>query len=397
MRLKQARIASCTDSSTQVKTRVVLHFPGFEPLDSRDHYARYKRSTEQSGRTWGLQLAVGELVQDERLAWFDVFCPDGSHGTRSRIYIFDHFPLVAALTRKPIWKQILSGYISALRVVWEGGMMSYFRHAWRFGLFFIFPFLLMTSLVAACALTALLPAFLCLEPLNYVWSFPCALALLKFVLPPVLRRFHTLHLFADWTLAVSIARLDNLEVNGWLESCRENAREALKEVADEYVISSHSMGSAIAAYVTGTLLSEDPDLFKGKRVVFVTLGGAILQCALMKSATTLRTCVGRIARAEDVFWLEIQCLTDSIHFYKSRVVSLAGHPDAKQASIAFIRIKRLVSTDRYRRIKRDFLRVHRQYVLGSDRRSNFDFTVMTAGPLPACLSGRYAPPNGSRG
>jgi hypothetical protein len=53
--------------------------------------------------------------------------------------------------------------------------------------------------------------------------------------------------------------------------------------------------------VTGTLLSEDPDLFKGKRVVFVTLGGAILQCSLMKSATTLRTCVGRIARAEDVF------------------------------------------------------------------------------------------------
>jgi hypothetical protein len=397
MRFKQARVASCTDSSTHAKTRVVLHFPGFEPLDSRDHYARYKRSAEQSGRTWGLQLAVDQLVQDERLAWFDVFCQDGSHRTRSRIYIFDHFPLVAALTRKPIWKQILAGYISVARVAWEGGMMSYFRHAWRFGLFFLFPFLLMTSLAAVCALTALLPALLSLEPLNYAWSFPGALALLKFVLPPVLTRFHTLHLFADWTLAVSIARLDDPEVNGWLESCRENARDAMKEVADEYVISSHSMGSAIAAYVIGTLLSKDPDLFKAKRVAFVTLGGAILQCALMKSATTLRTCVGRIARAEDVFWLEVQCLTDSIHFYKSRVVSLAGYPDAKQASIKFIRVKQLVSTERYRRIKRDFLRVHRQYVLGSDRRSNFDFAVMTAGPLPACLSGRYAPPNGSLG
>jgi hypothetical protein len=115
-------------------------------------------------------------------------------------------------------------------------MMGYFRHAWRFGLFFLFPFLLMTSLAAVCALTALLPALLSLEPLNYAWSLPCALALLKFVLPPVLTRFHTLHLFADWTLAVSIARLDNPEVNGWLESCRENAREALKEVAYEFVI-----------------------------------------------------------------------------------------------------------------------------------------------------------------
>nr|WP_262913781.1 hypothetical protein [Rhizobium halophilum] len=391
MRLKQARDARCTDSSTPVKTRVVLHCPGFEPLDSRDHHARYKRSAAQSGRTWGLDVAVGEFVQDRLSACFDVSCQDGLHVTKSRIYILDHFSLVAALTEKSIWKQTHSGYISAARVVWEGGMVSYFRHAWRFGLFFLFPFLLMTSVVAVCALTALLPALLYSEPLNYLWSLPCALALLKFVLPPLLEKFHTLHLFADWTLAIAIARLDNREVNSWMVTCRANAREALKEAADEYVTSSHSMGSAIAAYVIGTLLDEDPDLFRGKRVVFVTLGGAILQCSLMKSATTLRACVGRIARAEDVFWLEIQCLTDSIHFYKSRVVSLAGHPDAKQASIEFIRVKRLVSAERYRRIKRDFLRVHRQYVLGSDRRSNFDFTVMTAGPLPASLGGKYAP------
>ncbi|WP_245423205.1 hypothetical protein [Neorhizobium alkalisoli] len=275
--------------------------------------------------------------------------------------------------------------------------MSYFRHAWRFGLFFLFPFLLMTSLLAVGALAASLPALLHLEPQNYLWSLPIALVLLTFILPPVLARFHPLHLFADWTLAVAVARLNDPEVNAWLDACRAMAREALQGDTDEHVISSHSMGSAIAAHVIGTLLSENPNLFKGKRVVFVTLGGAILQCSFLKSATVLRACVGQIARAAEVFWLEIQCLTDSIHFYKSCVVSLAGHPDAKQASIEFIRVKRLVSAERYRRIKRDFLRVHRQYVLGSDRRSNFDFTVMTAGPLPAFLSGKYAPIDGSAG
>ncbi|WP_245423206.1 hypothetical protein [Neorhizobium alkalisoli] len=121
MRLKQVHDASCTDSSTHVKTRVVLHFPGFEPLNSREHHARYRRSAAQSAQTWGLQLAVGELVQHESFTWFDVFCQDGLHGTRSRIYMLDHFSLVAALTNKSLWKQILSGYISAARVVWEGG------------------------------------------------------------------------------------------------------------------------------------------------------------------------------------------------------------------------------------------------------------------------------------
>ena len=63
--------------------------------------------------------------------------------------------------------------------------------------------------------------------------------------------------------------------------------------------------------------------------------------------------------------------------------ALAGHGDAPQPPIVFIRLKHMLSPERYGRIKRDFLRVHRQYVLDADVRAPFDFTMMTAGPLPA--------------
>jgi hypothetical protein len=43
----------------------------------------------------------------------------------------------------------------------------------------------------------------------------------------------------------------------------------------------------------------------------------------------------------------------------------------------------MLTGEHYRRIKMDFLRVHRQYVLGPDHRASFDFTLMTAGPLSA--------------
>ena len=56
---------------------------------------------------------------------------------------------------------------------------------------------------------------------------------------------------------------------------------------------------------------------------------------------------------------------------------------APQAAIVFIRFKTMLTDEHYRRIKRDFLRMHRQYVLGPDRRAAFNFTLMTAGPLPA--------------
>ena len=115
-----------------------------------------------------------------------------------------------------------------------------------------------------------------------------------------------------------------------------------------------------------------------------------LQCALLRSATVLRQRVGRIARAKEVAWLEVQCLTDIISFYKTSVTALTGHADAPRPKLVFLRFKTMLSPERYRRIKLDFLRVHRQYVLGSDRRSPFDFCLMTAGPLPALSFARFA-------
>lgn len=370
-------------ASRPVARRVVLHFPGFEPLDAALHHDRYRRAAAQSAATWEMDIETGDLCREGNAAWFDVTCQSGAERTESRIHILDHDTLVSALNGRPLWRRVASGYVSAMQVALTGGMVAYFRHAWRFGLFFIFPFLLVALSTAITAAIAALPLMLGLPALHLIWSLAVAAAFFRFVFMPVATRLHTLHLFADWDLAVAMARLDRPDVDRWLAIQTESVRAALAEPADEYLITSHSMGSTMAAHVIGRLLEEEPVLYEGKRISFVTLGGAILQCALLSPATRLRERVGHIARTSNIFWLEIQCLTDSVHFYRSRVVSLCGHADAPQARIAFIRIKRLLADERYRRIKRDFLRVHRQYVLGSEKRSNFDFTLLTAGPLPA--------------
>src|SRR5262249_48332909 len=107
------------------------------------------------------------------------------------------------------------------------------------------------------------------------------------------------------------------------------------------------------------------------------------QCALLRPATVLRSRVGLVARCREMFWLDVHCLTDAIHFYKVKTAAVCGHADAPQARIATVRFKAMLSEEHYRKIKRDFLRAHRQSVLGPDRRAPFDFTLLTAGPLPA--------------
>lgn len=365
---------------TLISKRVVLHFPGFEPLDGRAHRARYERSAKQSAATWNFSVLTGEPDDGPASTAFRVKAGIDGWETNSHIHIFDHNALVEQLRSRSIPAQILAGFRSALQVILHGGMAGYFRHAWRFGLFFVFPFLMMILGFSLSATIAVIPLEMELPAFHLLWSTALALCFFVFVFLPFAERFYTLHLFADWRMAVALARTSDAAFNQWLDRCATAAQTALSEPAQEYVISSHSMGSSVAAHVVGLLLERDPDVFAGKKVIFATLGSAILQCALLRPAHVLRSRVGLIARCDSVNWLDVHCLTDAIHFYKVPVVAVCGHGDARPAKMIFIRVKHMLTIEHYKKIKKDFLRVHRQYVLGPDLRAPFDFTLLTAGP-----------------
>jgi len=388
------RVLGTNDNMDSIKKRVVLHFPGFEPLDAAAHRARYERSARQSAAVWDYSVTVDELKSFGRAPYFDVTAEAADWRTQSRVHIVDHNDLVAALNGRPFFTRLAQGYLAAARVIVSGGMTGYFRHAWRFGLFFIFPFLLMFVGLLLSLSIAFLPFMLGLAAWSHIGSIALAVAFFVYAFLPQAERLHTLHLFSDWEMAVAVAGLNGIGNEQWLETCAISVRQALDEPGvDEFVISSHSMGSSVAAHVIGLLLQREPEVFRDKRVVFATLGSAILQCALMRSAAVLRSRVGLLARCKEMFWVDVHCLTDAIHFYKTKVVAVCGHADDKQPAILFVRFKKMLTAQHYAKIKRDFLRVHRQYVLGPDVRAFFDFTLMTAGPLPASRFAEFSANN----
>ncbi|AYD01058.1 hypothetical protein NCHU2750_16690 [Neorhizobium sp. NCHU2750] len=349
----------------------------------------------KTAELWHLDADVGPLSEGPGCPRFDVEVTRAGQGwkTSSRIFMLDHDAIVAHLASRSLPVRLVGGFLSAAAVIREGGASGYFRHAWRFGLFFIFPFLLIgLGLMIGLAL-AVSPHWLGLSPWFHLPAVVLGLLFFLKAVLPYSERYHTLHLLSDWDMAVAVARLDDPVINAWIDDAAQKARAAFDEAADEYVVTSHSMGSSMAAHVIGRLLEREPDLFDGKRVVFVTLGGAILQCALMRSARVLRARVGLITRAKNLGVIEVQCLTDPISFYKSSVTELTGNGDAPPAKLIFLRIRNMLERDRYRKIKRDFLRVHRQYVLGSDRKTHFDFGLMTSGPLPASSFDGFSSPD----
>ncbi|KAA3503838.1 hypothetical protein DXM27_00500 [Rhizobium rhizogenes] len=365
-----------------VKSRLVLYFPGFDPLDAAAHHLRYQRAAALAGKTWDVGYAVGALETTSAGEAFTVEASAGDWRTRSTIFVYDHNAVISRLRHAPVWRQIGLGFAAAAGIVAEGGAGRYLRHAWRFGLFFIFPFLLMLVGGALAVGIALSPWLFSLPLWLLTISLPAATLFFVKAFLPFAERFHTLHLYADWRFALAVGR-DEPIARDWIEEKAALVLKALEQPSEEVLVVSHSMGASLALAVIGRVLELNPEALNGRNLSFATLGGAALQCALLSSADRLRESVGKIARHPEVTWFDIQCLTDPIHLYRCNTVALTGHKDAPQPKIVPIRFKHSLSPERYKKNKRNFLRMHRQYVLGPDRKSGYDFTLLTAGPLPA--------------
>ncbi|KXG86797.1 hypothetical protein [Agrobacterium bohemicum] len=366
---------------TKVSSRLVFYFPGFDPLDAAAHQRRYERSATQSGKTFGIAYTVGGVTQTAAGSRMEVEALHDGHTNQSTIFIHDHNALISQLRAASLWKQIALGFKAGAGIIREGGAFAYFRHAWRFGLFFLFPFLFISLGIAAALLIAALPLLIGVSTLFCLLTIPLGYLFFAKGVMPFSERFHTLHLFADWRFALAVGRDEPL-ARDWIEDKAHRVLTALEQRSDEVLFVSHSMGASLALAVAGRVLELKADAFDSRKVSFVTLGGAALQCALLSSASRLRQSIGVMARHGDLNWFDIQCLTDPIHLYKCHTAKLSGHGDAGQPKIVPIRFKHSLSDERYRKNKSNFLRMHRQYVLGSDRKSGFDFTLLTAGPLP---------------
>ncbi|WLP52720.1 hypothetical protein [Agrobacterium fabrum] len=365
-----------------VKSRLVLYFTGFDPLDAAAHHLRYQRAAALAGKTWDVNYAVGPRESRPAGEAFTVEASAGNWSTRSDIVVYDHNDVISQLRDASVWRQIWLGFKAGAGIVSEGGAARYLRHAWRFGLFFIFPFLLMLAGGALAAGIALSPWLFSLPLWLLVLSIPAAALFFVKAFLPFAERFHTLHLYADWRFALAVGRNEPI-ARDWIEERAALVVTALEQPSDEVLVVSHSMGASLALAVIGRVLELKPDALDGRKLSFATLGGAALQCAFLSSAERLRESIGAIARHPEVTWFDIQCLTDPIHLYRCNTVALTGHGDAPLPKIVPIRFKHSLSPERYRKNKRNFLRMHRQYVLGPDRRSGYDFTLLTAGPLPA--------------
>lgn len=166
---------------------------------------------------------------------------------------------------------------------------------------------------------------------------------------------------------------------------------------DEILLVGHSLGTPLAASVMALALERDRDLGRrGPEVALLTLGQTMPMLSLMPEAEWFRRHlrVAGAAPASGVSWIDFTSPIDGACFALVDPV-INANPDFRPAGDAEpcpkllnARLIELIDPATYAKVKRDWIRVHFQYLMAGERLGEYDYFCMIGGPVT--LSARYA-------
>jgi hypothetical protein len=369
-----------------VRKRCFVQMTGYEPVGPEHQHRRFIREMARFQKAWNVQGEVSppRLSADGAVASWSIqtWGPNWRVATEFHWFRWDDF--VAADMAMSDWWRFPLGIAALMEFVLTGTALRYFVVAWRYGAFFLYPFAYLAGMMwlsIAIARFAVihggLPFHMVLAPLLFLAVF-CALRWTfgRFV--------HIGYALDDWYFARDLIHRVRPQVHERLERlARELIRLVHETDADEIVIDGHSLGAPLSLIVVDRALQIEPQLAaKGKRLHIVSSGSSLLKVALHPASGWLREVVRRLATAPAVYWVEYQALADIINVYKVDPVVALGMPATGKPIVKIIRIRMMVQEHTYRRFRLNFLRIHRQAVMGNERPYFYDYYMLCCGPIP---------------
>jgi hypothetical protein len=363
-----------------VEKRCMLHLGGYEPVPPDRYYRRFERELRRFERTWNVSASlVRPTLSDDGLvaSWHIITRgPNWRVETEFRLLRWDD--LVAADRARPEWKRVLRGVVALADFVASGAALAYFRVNWRYGLFFATPIVALASFAAiALALGAGVGR---LEP---ILAPVAALAVFAGLLYWPGQWLQLGYLLDDWSFAADVVHRRRRDIEARLDRLAEQLREDIRSSRfDEIIVSGHSLGAAFLPTLVDRVLQRDPVLGGASTPLnLMSTGSSLLKIGLHPSAAWLRAAVGRIVRAPAVYWVEYQALVDVINFYRTNPVKALNLPDYGKPIVRVVHMRDMLDAATYRRLRGDFFRLHRQFMMGNDKRYFYDYYLTCCGPL----------------
>lgn len=367
-----------------VKKRLILNFPGYEGLHPSAIRGRYLNSAADFGRLWHARTEAGAITEEgPDLASFRIETKGQNWDTQTEFCQFGSADIFDAYTARSAPVRLFTGGRAFLNIVFTGTFWRYVAMAWRFSLFFLWPFLLTVLLTAIFLSVVGLPWISGLGPVHLAWSVPAAIAVSALLLRWPGEKLFMSYLLDDWSAAYDRIHGTNPALAVKRQVFADYMLKKLRETdADEVVIVGHSLGTVPVVEAIADVWRRDPSVFQRVPVSVLAAGSCLLMIGLHSKADKLREDARIVFAETPVLWAEFQSLTDIIHFYKTNPVEALHIDGAAKPVISTIKFKNIHSAKRYKRAKGNFFKMHLLFIKGAQMRQAYDIAMFHQGPFP---------------
>lgn len=370
-----------------VSRRAVFLVGGYERNDAAGFFRRIGREMERFRKCWSVEASLGTPVEvpgaSATTAVADYRGPDGV--CRSDITFLSFDDIVKHDGARPFVVRLSAYLVAFFDYVVSGTMFRFFATNWRFALYFLYPFVMLVFFawlgVAAYRLVshAPLPGGPILPALV---GAGVAYAVGRFIGG----RYFVFHLMDLWSFSREHLHCRRPEMDARIDAWAGLIGERVTTTTyDEVLLVGHSTGGALILDVAHQLAERFASEDRPVNFKLVTVGSTSLKVALHPAARRARKRLEALARYPALRWTEFQSLTDIINFYKCDPYARAGltHKRSDEFPRQFrVRFREMLERETYRRVKKNFFRVHYQFISANSRRYFYDFFMICCGTRP---------------
>ena len=377
-----------SDTETKpVAKRAIFFIGGFDPKSPDAFFKKMDRENERFESLWDAEVVPGEIetvTEDVSRVRYQTrpSATDAKWMTRTDFNFLSLDDIVLKDFGRPFLIRLWRYLVAYWDYVLTGTAYRFIKHAWRFALYFFYPALLLTTAFLASLLLGGVVNNLDI-PLSGLAALLGFLATFTACVKLGGNRYHVLHLMDLWSFSRDFLRRDREDIESKLDRLADTILDATRNGEyDEIIMVGHSTGGALILDAAGRAYEKDREFENlAGSISVLTVGSTALKIGLHQAAGWFRTRVKNLMTNSTVNWIEYQCLTDVINFHRtnpSALMSINSSPD--KPVIKDIKIKAMLDSETYKRIKRNFFRVHYQFVFGNTKRYHYDFPAICFGP-----------------
>ncbi|HEY6917698.1 MAG TPA: hypothetical protein VI412_00450 [Tabrizicola sp.] len=377
-----------------VYRRHVLYIPGYDPFPPRRYRELYRSEgaaqaaisgyeltlKSRAGETYGWQVqsrVEGRDVETEVevLVWSDLV-----KGSMARGIAGTYLLLV-----RTAWVYIASGALFRLIRLRKGPMIAALYPA------VLLVLQLVLGLVAAGLVVWLAPwgGIDWLLGGGVVWAVLAGFRRLD-------RRLYVYYLMHDFAFTAAEGGVYPHSLETRMAAFRARIRAALASDAKEVLVVGHSSGVHIGVSVLADLIREGVPA--GPSLSFLSLGQAVPMASFLPGAQRLRADLRYLSEREEVTWVDVTAPSDGCSFALCDPVAVSGMatPAQRWPLVISAAFSQTLSAGRWKVLKRQFFRLHFQYMCAFDRPGDYDYFLITAGPMSLRKRFRRRSPSASR-